>query len=274
MQKVSIEWLPKYVPKTEDEKINQIYSMGLEFAVASDTRQCCDFVYCKDFLQDTIWAVLHDAPVDIYQFKFNPKNNCFDVNGFTRILVANESDEFFHQKIPNCIDFINQIETVLHLKKTVAYQCENSPEKYLPSGVFMLKGSQRWMLAPPLMSMYTLLLRCGFVHEIGNDFMTTINKIISGEIQQYQTSDQEYLASSLAGIQIILKLGYRKIFYKDMKKNYPQNVSVSTLHHYCGIVAFSTGATKKTVPYWSREELSESLNGFEIKNLWINPLEK
>lgn len=266
MQKIEIQWMSE----THD-KINQVYSVGLEFAAANAAKQCSDFVYCKDFLQDTVWAILHNTPVEIYKFKFDPVKNRFDVNDMIRILVANESDQFFHQRIPNCIEFLNKIETVLHLKKTTVCQCNNPPEKYLPSGVFLFEGSQRWMSAPPLLSMYTLLMRCGFVHKIGDDYMITINKIISGETEQYQIYDREYLTSSLPGIRAILELGYRKIFYRDMKKNYPKNVAISTLHHDCGICAYATGNTKKTVPHWHRTKLLEDLSsrGVEINNLWI-----
>lgn len=268
MQKIDISWLP--VDKNNLNKINQIYSVGLEFAVASATKQCSDFVFCKDFLQDTVWSILHNTPVEIYKFKFDPIKNKFDVNDKIRILLANESDEFFHQKIPNCIEFLNKIEAALHLKKTVVYQCENSPEKYLPSGVFLFESSQRWMSAPPLLSMYTLLVRCGFVHKMGDDYMDTINKIIKEETEQYQVHDCEYLTSSLPGIRAILELGYRKIFYREMIKNYPKNVSIETLHHYCGICSFSTGNTRQAVPHWHRKKLVDDLHsrGVKIEGLW------
>jgi hypothetical protein len=255
------------------KSIGQIYSNGLEFAVASPREQCSHFIYCKDFLHDAVWANLYNTAVEIHGFKYDPKVSPIDVEDLTRVLVANESDEFFDKKIPNCLEFLNKVEKHLHLKRTVAYQCENPPEDYLPGGVFLLEGSQRWMSAPPMLSMYTMFIRCGFVHKTGDDFMTTLNKIATGETPPYQGNDESFVKSSLPGIKAIMSLGYRKVFYKDMKRNYPQNITTSTLHHDCGIRAYSWGYTKNTVPYWHRDALLGILKerGVEIENLWRIP---
>ncbi len=271
MQKTRMNWFKKRDPK--EESISQINSNGLEFAVASSRAQCSHFVYCKDFLHDAVWAVLYDTPVEIHGFKYDPKAHPIDVYDLTRVLVANESDEFFDKRIPNCLEFLNKVESALHLKRTVAYQCDNPPEHYLPGGVFLLEGSQRWMSSPPLLSMYTMFVRCGFVHKMGDDYMATLEKIISGETKAYQENDKEFVKSSMPGIKAIMELGYRKIFYIDMKRNYPKNISTSTLHHDCGIRAYSWGYTSKTVPYWHRPGLLDILKqrGVTIENLWTVP---
>lgn len=272
MQRVKIKWFDSKDPAKGN--INQIYSNGLEFAVSTMEKQCSHFVYCKDFLHDAVWAVLYNSPIEIYRFIYDPILNPIDVNDLTRVLVGNQSDQHFHQKIPNCLDFLNQVEKALKLKKTVAFECEDPPEDYLPGGIFMLQGSQRWMCAPPMLSMYTMLMRCGFVHEIGTHYMTTLERIAGGELKPYQENDQEFVKQSLPGIKAIMSLGYRKIFFKDMKKNYPSKIDVMTLHHRCGIRAYSWGETGKTVAYWSRPKLLKLLSqmGIVIANLWEKPV--
>jgi len=272
MQKTRMKWFEDK-DQAEKKTIGQIYSNGLEFAVATAEQQCSHFIYCKDFLHDAVWANLYNSFVEIHGFKYDPTKHPINVNDLTRVLVANESDEFFDKKIANCTEFLNRIEGVLHLRRTVAYQCDKPPEQYLPGGVFLLEGSQRWMSSPPLLSMYTMFMRCGFVHKMGDDYMTTLEKIISGETKAYQGNDQEFVKSSMPGIKAIMTLGYRKIFFKDMKKNYPQNIATSTLHHDCGIRAYSWGKTREIVQYWHRPALLEALKerGVEIENLWKVP---
>jgi hypothetical protein len=271
MKKICIEWFPDR--DKHKEVIGQIYSKGLEFAISTERQQVSHFVYCKDFLHDAVWAVLYDKEVEIHGFRFNPKIHTFNVNDFTRTLLANESDQFFKDRIPNCVEFLNKIEAVLHLKRTEAFECERPPEKYLPGGVFLLESSQRWMTAPPLLSLYTMLIRCGFVHRAGDDYQTTLNNVANGTVESYQTNDKNFVNDSMPAIKLIMELGYRKIFYEDMKKNYPENIETSDLHHRCGIISYSQGQTVKNFPYWHREELLKVLveRGIEIKNLWINP---
>ncbi len=269
MQRIRMKWFDKD-PETS---INQIYSKGLEYAAASRTDQCSHFVYCKDFLHDAVWANLYNTPVDIYSFNYDPKAHPLDVEDFTRMLVGNDSDEFFDKKIPNCIDFLNQVERVLHLKRTVVFSCEDPPEDYLPGGVFLLEGSQRWMTSPVLLSMYTLFIRCGFVHEIGSNYMDTLDKIVKGDIKPYQENDQSFVEQSLPGIKAIMALGYRKIFYKNIKKNYPKEIGMSVLHHDCGVRAYSWGHTKKNFPHWHRQGLLDVLKekNIQIEYLWEVP---
>jgi hypothetical protein len=271
MDQIEIQWFPKRDPK--EESIAQIYSNGLEFAVATDRSQCSHFVYCKDFLHDAVWAMLYDTPVDIHGFKYDPKIHPISLD-ITRMLIANSSDEFFCDRIPNCLNFLHQAERHLHLRRTKASYCVNSPENYLPGGVFLLEGSQRWMSSPPLLSLYTLFVRCGFVHNIGDSFIDTLNKIQSGEIKAYQANDTEFVRDARPAIDVILHLGYRKIFYKDIKRNYPQNIDTHTLHHHFGIRGYSWAKeTRPIVPYWHRTALLETLKekGINLKNLWEQP---
>ena len=53
-----IKWLEK------PAALAQIYGSGLEYCfISKDGKQCCPFVYCKDFLQDAILAQQHGKNV-------------------------------------------------------------------------------------------------------------------------------------------------------------------------------------------------------------------
>ena len=255
MEKATVTWFNS--PKGY---IAQIYSQGLEFAFCSaDNKQCAPFIYCKDFLHDCVYGQIYNTQAAVYGFSFNPKTNPQLTLEKTRILLTNSSDVTFKEKVENAVNFINQIEKKLHLKRTVASECNSPPAPYDKSGIYLFEGSSRWQEAPPMLSLYSLLLRCGFVHKKEDSFEQTIQKLKNGTTAPYQSRDVSYLTEAEKGIDLILKLGYRKVFYKDMKKNYPQSVDILTFHNQFGIVGFSKESTKTKVPYWHRKSLAKKL---------------
>jgi len=242
---VKIEWI------TKKYGMAQIYQSGLEYCfISRDWKQCCPMVLCKDFLQDAIQAMHHDKSVSIYGFTYNPQTCEPLYMGRTRVAIANASDKDFSAKIPALLDFLHQFEKKLHLVRTKARPTANPPKKYT-SGVWVLESSNRWMVSPPMLSMYTLLLRLGFCHTSGIDYAETIKEILDGKVTPYQTQDKSQLQNARPGIDKILKYGYAKIFFREPKKNYP-DVGTSAMHHNAGICAFTSGASKALVSHWHR----------------------
>jgi hypothetical protein len=251
-RKKKIEW---YTSKTT---LYQVYRSGLEYAFASkDNKQVCPFVYCKDFLQDAIQGNLHKIKRKIFGFTYDPEKHHSLYDKQTKLLVTCARDAQFRRKIACCVDFINQIERQLRLKSTIATECANPPAQYAISGVWLLEGSRRWMISPPMISMYALLLRIGFVHNIGQSYEDTITAVVNKKVTPYQNKDRKQLIDALAGIRRILRHGDRKIFHKDMKANYPAKVSVSVMHNHLGIIKFSQKETKSLFPYWHRDAVEE-----------------
>ena len=233
MKKTKIQWLER----KPDTYISQIYSYGLEFAFATKTKQCTDFVFCKDFLHDCVYANLHKKEISPYGFRYDPKLNPINF-AKTHLLVANVSDSKLESKIAGCQDFLNQAEKKLGLISTKIFNCEEPPEKY-KNGVFLYRGSKMWLNSPPMLSLYSLFIRLGFCHTIGDNLTTTMDLIQQNKLNPYQQNDKDYLTRSRDGIDAILRYGYRKFFYKETTKNYPSAVDISTLHNYFGIVGFT-----------------------------------
>lgn len=224
---ISIKW---YDTDKRKNNILQIYKKGLEFAFVSSTNeQCHPFVFCKDFLQIVIFANIYNRAVSIFNFHYNPKKNPICLNQI-RILLKNNSDNDFLKKTENSIDFINQFEEKLKIKKTKFKICENN--------TILLIASKRWLKSPPLISMYMLLIRIGMVHEKHKKIDHTINGILQNKIKPYQMKDFVLLKNSICGIKRIMVLGDRKSFYKDIHKNYP-DVNLMTIHRD-GILFYST----------------------------------
>lgn len=250
----TIKWL-----ETKKKSIAQIYDSGMEYSFVSDgLKQSHEFVYCKDFLQDAVHGSLNERDASVYGFVYDHKNKL--CNKKTRILLTNRSDKKFGESMKKIIDFVNQFAKKLHLKPTKAYPVSNPPKKYEKCGVFLTEGSVKWMNSPPLLSMYTLLLRCGGSHTIGNDCMATVEGINNWTVNSYGQEDGLQITEALPGIKDILKLGYRPFFYIDDKKNYPEEVDTDTMHESGGIVSFSSAYQYDPIcPYWHRPSLGKRL---------------
>lgn len=246
-------------------KISQIYNNGLEYSLVSeDYRQICPFVFCKDFLQDVIYACVNHKEIKIHKFEFNPAKNGYIATDKTKILIANASDTAFFARLESVFDFLHQIEDDLGLERTEWDICKEPPSKY-NSGIFLLQADSKWLLAPPLLSLYSLLIRIGFVHTKDDIYKNTILKIVLDEVKTYQREDRRYLMKNLNGLNRIFNEGVELFFnftYRNRKptkieileKNYPKKTSVKKIHYECGLMAFSCNLTKKRYPFWHQEQ--------------------
>lgn len=248
---------------TKKPSLNQIYQRGLELCFIArhgtdEYVQACDWVLCKDYFQDAIQASLINQTRSIYGFTYNPATDPALSFDRTRIGMANAEDGGLGAKIPAVLDFVNQFEKRIHLLRSRAFACDSAPAKFAgKSGCFVIEGSSRWLLSPPMISLYTLLLRVGTVHTVGTPFDETVKAVREGKVKAYSvgmsgSNDGNYLASAMPGIEKLVKHGYRRVFHREMKDNYPESVHVSSMHNYCGIVGFSSGSCKSNFPHWYR----------------------
>lgn len=238
-------------------KILQIYNKGLEYAILSDNYEICNpLVWCKDFLHDIVHSSLANRPFEIYRLKYNPSINPRPCIKQARILVANSRDSRMMKKIDSCADFIHQIENKLGIPHTKIRHCINPPSGYTKNNVFIFQGNKRWLVAPAMLSLYTLLIRVGFSHFEGQNYTITLSGLKDGQIKQYQSKDARWLKEIEPAFNKILQYGDRKIFYKNIKLNYPAHMSTDTMHNKMGIVAYSNDIIAKStglpvmMPYW------------------------
>jgi len=242
LHKKKIKW--RTISPTE--KILQIYAKGIEYAfISDDNQQCHSFVWCKDFLHDIVYSCINKRPFEIYKFRYNPNLDPNPSLKKTKILITNPKDKKFENKVPDCLDFLNQVESRLDIKSTIVRKCQNPPEGY-KSGVFLLEGSKRWINSPPMLSLYSLFIRIGFSHTFGESFLSTIDKIKLGVLKPYQKFDKKWLIESGSALEKILRLGDRKIFYRDIQSNYPENMVIDTVHNRLGILGLSCDIANKS----------------------------
>ena len=248
MDKVKIKW-----PKEQASGFAENYSSGLKYALCSDNNaQACGFVWCKDFLQDAYLAYFNKNSRNTYGFKYDYKKDVALSIKSTKLLLANRSDARFRAKIKKAVDFINQVETELKMrKKTKAYECIDPPKAFEDSGVFLLDGNKRWYSSSVMISLYTLLLRVGSKHlKKHGTWRDTCKMMIAGDVSPYQSYDKNQITTALPGIEHIIQHNDRKVFGKNMLKNYPDTISTNSMHHNSGICAFTQGHTNANFPGW------------------------
>lgn len=256
--------LPKIYGKTivwhpaSEIKILQIYNKGLEFALVSDNfEQCHPFVWCKDFLHDVIFATIHQKKFDIYRFFYDSERNPKACLKEIRLLVTNSKDSKLPAKIEACIEFLNQIEEAFGIPNSKVRKCLKAPQQY-KYGVYLFQGNKRWLNAPPMISLYSFLIRIGLCHQVGTSYSTTINLVKSGIIKPYQPKDSKWLYEIEPSIHKIMKYSDKKIFYRDITKNYPKHLLIDRVHNNLGIMSFATDMRLKAAghsvafAYWHR----------------------
>lgn len=243
-KKVSIKW----EKKSTSGNLFQALSGGLEFCLISDNNyQCSPFMFCKDYIQDAIHGTINSMNRSIYGFSYKSTQEHKPSIKKAKFLIANSSDSSMRNKIPSCLDFIHQIEERIAIKeKTEILEAleitDKTPtwlKKYFRCSVWLVEGSGRWIVSPVMISLYTLLIRIGFVHNIGETFEKTMKDIVNGVTKPYMNCDRDRLIKSKVGIDKILEHSDKKIFYKSIEKNYPPNLTMDDIHNRAGIVCFS-----------------------------------
>lgn len=253
------------------DKISQIPKEGIEFAwVSENYQQLHQLVWCKDFLQDVLFAHLNSQKVEIYKFGYNPVVDPKPYMQKTRLMISNWKDQNFGQKVEEKLKpFLNAIEGRLKMQKTEVHKCDSVPPIYKKSGVYLLEGDARWMVAPPMISMLTLLVRVGMLHNPEKTFGTTMRWVRDGKIDPYYPTysynkegvntidtDMQLMDACYKAIQRIIKEGDRKIFGSDIHANYPskniqgEQTSIYLIHDKCGLKGFAKELTKKEFPRW------------------------
>lgn len=233
-----------------DAGLNQIYSTGLEFAfVNAQGEQCHPFAYCKDFLQDAIWAEVNKDKSSIYGFTYaHKKNPAVDLTT-TRVAVRYTKKTDFRKICRQSEKFLNAAEKDLGFSPTkLIYGGRN--EKSKTGSVMIFEGDKKWMHAPPMISMYTLLIRVGLNFE-GGDWKKHLEK---GSF--LGSNDNNYLSAARPVILKMCGTNILEIFAAKMEKNYPSGCDVGTMHNYSGIQSLGKGNISAEVSkHWQKKSV-------------------
>lgn len=231
-----VNWFP-------DASMAQIYSTGLEFAFVSlEGKQCHAFAYCKDFLQDAVWATLNKSSVGIYGFSYvHGKNPPVDMDNMRLgVRVKGTPKEDMETMCRKALTFLQEVDAGQGFSPSeLLLGGQRKGEK---SKTFVFVSDPAWLHSPPMVSLYSLLVRVGMTYEGGGwrAHFDNAKKYIG-------KNDKTYIKSAQKGVNKIIGKDPTKIFAKEIKDNYPTGVSVSSMHNSSGIVAYAKGSVEAKI---------------------------
>lgn len=231
----------------DDKSLSEIYSSGLQFAMVSkDWEQCHSFAYCKDFLQDAVWAELNKKRASIYQFIHEyGKNPPVDLEK-TRVALRYKGKKGIQTTCKKSLAFLHAMEKDMNFEPSVLYF--GGKYKETPSSVYIFESDVRWQYSPTMLSLYTLSLRVGLTYE-GGPWRTHFE----GAKSYLNNNDKDYTNRAKSGLDKIIGKKVENIFAPTMASNYPSDASIHGIHGNSGIAAFGDGDIDKSVKkYWGQ----------------------
>jgi hypothetical protein len=231
-----------------DKRMCQIYSSGLEFAfVSAEGEQCHSFAYCKDFLQDAVWAQLRKKSTSIFGFMYEyGKNPPIDITN-CRLAVRLRKSTDLKEKCTASLNFLREIDS--EMQKANPELDFSSTQlsfggKYEGEGddTWVFCGGSAWLHNPILISFYSLLIRMGMTYKGGG----WRSHFEAGEL--IGRNDRSYATSVLKRLDKITNEAVSSLFAKEMIDNYPDTPMLPAgMHGKSGIVSFSNDTINPAV---------------------------
>lgn len=184
---------------------------------------------CKDYAQDIFWSEIVNKPVNIYGLSWEPgKFNVSKTEWFNLGLrpASGVPTKSFHPYAKNIQKLLNLWDKTLGIPLTEVHEAND--------GMLLVRFHRLWTLQPIRVSMFLLMVRCGFEYKDGE----TLNEFIArasekGEFK-YSYMDRGYLHAAKNKILKVLeeKKFYWKQEYKDFKDGHG-------IHITSGIVSYN-----------------------------------
>jgi hypothetical protein len=229
-------------------KLAQTIWSGIQYSFLSeDNKQIGPFVFCKEFLLDACWATNNMRPIFTYGYEYNPFLDPKVCLTECRILLRNFYDTKFSNRVENMVKFLNHFEEKLDYSKSRFEICKDAG-----SPTIVLISDSKWMHAPPLLSLLTLLIRVGMIYNPKMDFLEHCDAVRKGHIFPYQYRDNEHLRRAWTAIKAILnKETNRFRFHNEKALNWPSGkINSFVIHEHSGIVSLATGTADMVCKDW------------------------
>ena len=201
-------------------------SLPLRFSFAhwdekDEVEQLHDWVRCRDFLGDVLWANKYKNEVSIYKFKFNPKETKINPDRLEMLIkfVKGTKNNFKNQ-----IHLLNTIEEKNGFAPTCFYEIDQSHR--------LIVADKIWQSSVFMISLYTYLLKCicYTLKEEGNIFSGfTLHTTEGGYYSRINPAIHQILPHLQ---QIANKIKYVTGFPHETELN---NISYE-IHNNCGFV--------------------------------------
>lgn len=212
---MEIKFVPHNYALAEIFQTNQT-----EFAFRNNLNQVTEFVHCRDFLGDAIYATRNKTNFSIYGFNFDSKTQTLNQKE-TQLLIRFPNNKYKELFVTN-LSILHKVEKSLRFKRTTV---ESTQEDL----ILAVSGSKMWQSWEGAISMYTFLLKCLTCSIIDFDDIMKLD-------------DNEFNYRNKTGIKFWKFLyGFRKLLNKVKALNYEVvEQNTSAIHNYSGFVSVCT----------------------------------
>lgn len=227
----------------KDVGMAQIYSSGLEFAfISAAGEQCHAFAYCKDFLQDAVWATLNKSSAAIYGFSYvHGTNPPVDLDNMRLgVRLKGKGGEDMENMCKKAQTFLQEVDLLQGFAPTELLL--GGKRKGESHDTFVFVSDKAWLHSPVMVSLYSLLVRVGMTYEGGG-----WRKHFDSAKKYLGNNDSSYTKSAQKGVDKIVGKKPDELFAKEFIDNYPKGVNVSAMHNSSGILAYAKGTVNSTV---------------------------
>jgi hypothetical protein len=231
--------------------LNEIYqSFDMKFSFANvdgsgKLVQCHEWVKCRDYLHDAVRTQLTGVESRVYGFTFSTSKNPELCLSRTMMLVTNKSIEDpkdFRRKLNKGLKLLHHYENMMGESLSKVCKVAGDTEKGYKH-VWLVTSSKFWLTTPYLVSLFTLLLRCGM-----GDFdlrkHKKVEKALKAAAQNSKlgNNDNVYLSQIADKIGTVMeKYGELcKPMDNGFSKVYYDNHMIDTFHNRSGILSVCT----------------------------------
>lgn len=239
----------KITPYTKNRSLAEIYQFSTTvFAFARKTAedtylQCCQFVKCRDFLNDVVRGYIKKIPISIYSFNYEPGKDP-DIDLDNTVLVIKDPNKDLEPALKKAMVILNYYETLMQTEGLSSYVM-------VDKNVGVVTGPKEWLCSPTLTSLYTLVPRIAElpfeitnVNDLTNTYKAYIESIGKAKHDQ-KYGDLRYLESIYKDLEKFLSnfrevLGVGEGPYDHLLTD---DIDINSFHNYSGIVTFLGDST-------------------------------
>jgi hypothetical protein len=164
------------------QKMNTTFSFAHYFPAEEKVVRLHEFIRCRDYLGDVLHACKYGKTHKIYGFESSPTRTPIDTTQ-TILLMKHQDEDSFVNFQKNIAEVVRKFEDQEGLAATTTINFTEEGTHYS-----LVLGDVRWQESIPMISLYTLLLRCAcyFYKDVNNWF---------DELKEIGGNDTNYMNS-------------------------------------------------------------------------------
>lgn len=218
--------------------LNEIYSSNQwKFAVlTSKNEMATPWVMCRDYIADCYSSHMFNKPITVHGLSITPSTHPKPFFGKVRLAITHDKESMF-DKLAIAKHIVHLFEGSMRIKKSkVLAGNYKIDEHHEVRKCFIIEASRFWLTSPALLSLYSLLWRCGenFTITEAKQIKTTAQFLAAMKNCKVNNKNKGYICSLVdtdKKEETFLRVirSHRTVF-----KDYPAEESFNMVGHWKG----------------------------------------